>query len=189
MRNVTRWLKQHLRVEVNVTKSKVSRPNDIKYLGFGFYCKDGKWRPKPHIKSVNKLKFKLKPLFKRNWGVSLAFRIEKINEVTRGWINYFRIADMKKLMEELDQKIRLHLRIIIWKQWKKVKRRFKALMALGMKRKMAWAYANTRKGPYVTGIWLGRWIKNVYLKRKGLLTMADHYNVKHHTIQLQFVGL
>ena len=185
MASVTRWLREHLRVEVNATKSKVTKPNGMKYLGFGFYWKDGKWRPKPHIKSVQKLKYKLKPLLKRNWGVSLEYRIKKINEVTRGWINYFRIADMKKLMEAMDSNIRLHLRIVIWKQWKTIKKRVDGLRKLGMNKNWAWAYANTRKGYYVTGLWLGRWIRTKYLKTKGLLCMADHYHTKHHTIQLQ----
>ena len=185
MASVTRWLREHLRVEVNATKSKVTKPNGMKYLGFGFYRKDGKWRPKPHIKSVQKLKYKLKPLLKRNWGVSLEYRIKKINEVTRGWINYFRIADMKTLMEDMDGNIRLHLRMIIWKQWKTIKKRVEGLRKLGMSKNWAWAYANTRKGYYVTGLWLGRWIRTKYLKAKGLLSMADHYHSKHHTIQLQ----
>jgi hypothetical protein len=134
---------------------------------------------------VQKLKYKLKPLLKRNWGVSLEYRIKKINEVTRGWINYFRIADMKKLMEAMDSYIRLHLRIVIWKQWKTIKKRVDGLRKLGMNKNWAWAYANTRKGYYVTGLWLGRWIRTKYLKTKGLLCMADHYHTKHHTIQLQ----
>ena len=59
MKSVTRWLEKHLRVQVNATKTKVSRPNGIKYLGFGFYYKENEWRPKPHIKSAGKLKYKL----------------------------------------------------------------------------------------------------------------------------------
>ena len=189
MNSVTRWLKQHLRVEVNATKSKVSKPNGIKYLGFGFYRNGCEWRPRPHMKSVKKLVYKLKPLLKRNWGVSLEYRIKKINEVTRGWINYFRIADMKSIMEDLDGKIRLHLRMIIWKQWKTVRKRYLGLRRLGMSRRDAWKDANTRKGYYVIGLWLGKWIQNKHLKAKGLLSLADHYYAKHHTIQLQLSGL
>lgn len=113
MESVTKWLKQHLRVEVNAAKSKVSKPNGIKYLGFGFYYKEGKWRPKPHPKTVKKFKYKLKPLLKRNWGVSLSCRIKRINEAVRGWVNYFRIANMKTIMEQIDSNIRIHIRMII----------------------------------------------------------------------------
>ena len=92
---------------------------------------------------------------------------------------------MKTLMEDMDGNIRLHLRMIIWKQWKTIKKRVVGLRKLGMSKNWAWAYANTRKGYYVTGLWLSRWIRIKYLKAKGLLSMADHYHSKHHTIQLQ----
>ncbi len=189
MASVTRWLSQHLRVEVNATKSKVTRPNGMKYLGFGFYKNKGEWRPKPHIKSVKKLEYKLKPLLKRNWGVSLEYRIKKINEVTRGWINYFRIAYMKTKMQAMDGRIRRHLRMIIWKQWKKPKRRRIELTNLGMRKKWAARCAGSRKGYYVMSKEIGSVLTNKYLEEKGLISMADHYNKKHHTIQLQFVGL
>lgn len=91
MHSVTNWLEKHLRVKVNATKTKVARPDQCKYLGYTFFWKDGKWRPKPHIKSIQKLKSNLEPLLRRNWGVSLKYRIEKINQVTRGWLNYPKI--------------------------------------------------------------------------------------------------
>jgi len=186
MSSITRWLRDHLRVEVNATKSKVARPNDIKYLGFGFYLsKKGKWEPIPHEKSVKKLKYKLKPLLERNWGVSLDFRMKKINEVTRGWINYFRIANMTWLMGRIDGNIRLHLRMCMWKQWKKPKKKAEELVKLGASKNEAWRLANSRKGYYVIGLWLGHFIKNDCLAEKGLLSMVDHYYKKHHTIQLQ----
>lgn len=143
MNSVTKWLREHLRVEVNATKTKVAKPKDIKYLGFSFYQKEGKWKPKPHIKSVKKLEYKLKPLLKRNWGVSMEYRMKKINEVTRGWINYYRIADMKGIMVRIDSKIRLHIRMCYWKQWKTVKKRANHLYYLGMPRHWCWLYANT----------------------------------------------
>lgn len=95
MKSVTKWLKEKLKVEVNVTKTKVSRPQGIKYLGFGFYRrKDGTYRPKPHVKSIEKLKFKLRQLTVRRYSTSILARIERINMVTRGWINYFKICDI-----------------------------------------------------------------------------------------------
>lgn len=81
-----------------IEKSKVARPNEIKYLGYGFYySKSGKIKSKSHLKSIQKFKRKLKQLTKRSWSISLDSRIVKLNKVIRGWINYFRIADMKKI--------------------------------------------------------------------------------------------
>ena len=188
MNTVTKWLHEHLRVEVNATKTKVGRPNDIKYLGFGFYRQKMEWRPKPHKKSIKKLEYKLKPLLKRNWGVSMEYRMKKINEVTRGWINHYRIADMKTEMKRIDKKIRLHIRICYWKQWKTVKNRAKHLYFLGMPKYWCWLYANTRKGLYRSGKWLGRWITNKLLKQKGLLSLAVHY-AKVHTNQQPMLEL
>ena len=187
MNSVTKWLREHLRVEVNATKTKVAKPKDIKYLGFSFYQKEGKWKPKPHIKSVKKLEYKLKPLLKRNWGVSMEYRMKKINEVTRGWINYYRIADMKGIMVRIDSKIRLHIRMCYWKQWKTVKKRANHLYYLGMPRHWCWLYANTRKGYRRTAEWLGRWITNELLKQKGLLSLADHYRKVHAFQQTMLV--
>ena len=179
MASITKWLEDHLRVQVNVAKTKVTRPNDIKYLGHSFYFKENQWRPKPHLKSVNKLKYKLVPLLRRNWGVAMEYRIKKINEVTRGWINYFRICDMKTVMMKLDSWIRKHIRMIYWKQWKTVRNRANHLYRLGMPLHYCWQNANTRKSLARTARWLGSLITNDILKRSGLLCLTDHYVVKH----------
>ena len=181
MKSVTRWLEEKLRVQVNVTKTKVCRPNDTKYLGFSFYNKNGTWRPKPHLKSVQKFKDKLHGYSKRSWSVSMDYRISKLNPVIRGWINYFRICDMKTLMKELDGWLRVRIRMCIWKQWKTPQRREWGLRKLGMKPFWAHVNANSRKGIMAiasSGIMNGTVTINV-LKRKGLLSLADHYQTVH----------
>ena len=132
MKSVTRWLEEKLRVQVNVTKTKVCRPNDTKYLGFSFYKRKDKWRPKPHLKSVQKFKERLQGYSKRSWSVSMDYRISKLNPVIRGWINYFRICDMKTLMRDMDRWLRVRIRMCIWKQWKTPQRREWGLRKLGM---------------------------------------------------------
>ena len=146
MKSVTRWLEEKLRVQVNVTKTKVCRPNDTKYLGFSFYKRNGKWRPKPHLKSVQKFKQKLHGYSKRSWSVSMDDRIFKLNPVIRGWINYFRICDMKTLMKDMDKWLRVRIRMCIWKQWKTSQRREWGLRKLGMNVFWAHVNANSRKG-------------------------------------------
>ena len=146
MKSVIRWLEEKLRVQVNVTKTKVCRPNDTKYLGFSFYKRNDKWRPKPHLKSVQKFKQKLHGYSKRSWSVSMDYRISKLNLVIRGWINYFRTCDMKTLMKDMDGWLRVRIRMCIWKQWKTPNNREKALVKLGFPRWGAHRYANTRLG-------------------------------------------
>ena len=181
MKSVTRWLEEKLRVQVNVTKTKVCRPNGTKYLGFSFYNRNGKWRPKPHLKSVQKFKEKLHGYSKRSWSVSMDYRISKLNPVIRGWINYFRICDMKTLMKKMDRWLRVRIRMCIWKQWKTPRNREKALMKLGFPRWGAHRYANSRKG--CMAIAMSRIMTRAVPKRildlKGLLSLTDHYQLVH----------
>ena len=143
MESISKFIEKKLGLKVNVEKSKVARPNQIKYLGFGFYMKNKAWRPKPHIKSVQNFVRKLKQLTKRNQGMSMSTRTELLNPVIRGWINYFRIADMKSVVGYVAGHIRRRCREIIWKQWKNCRTRYSNLVKLGVHkttaRKNAWS--------------------------------------------------
>ena len=99
MLSVTKFLKERLGLKVNVTNSKVDRPNGIKYLGFGFYYDvfSHQFKAKPHQVSVKKLKGKLRQFTSRSWGVSKSYRVKKLKELIVGWVNYFKIGQMKWL--------------------------------------------------------------------------------------------
>ena len=176
MESVTRYIENKLGLIVNAEKSKVARPRDIKYLGFGFYNKKGEWKPKPHLKSVQKFKSKLKDITSRSNAVSISEKIIKLNQVIRGWINYFRIADMKRLMKEIGEHLRHRLRMCIWKYWKKPKTKYKALRKLGITEYNAYMVANTRRGYYwvASTAVLHIAISNERLKQKGLVSPLDH---------------
>ena len=183
MESVKKFIEKKLGLKVNVTKSKVTTPKNIKYLGFGFYNKNGKWRPKPHIKSIQKFKRKLKQLTKRSWSISLDERLSKLNQVIRGWINYFKTCDMKTYMIEIGEHLRHRIRVIIWKQWKKAKTRYDALVKLGIDAEQAYMVANTNKSYYwvASSIILHIAISNKRLKQRGLVFPLDHY-MKVHTV-------
>ena len=133
MENITKFIEKKLGLKVNVEKSKVARPNQIKYLGYGFYyTKTGIIKTKPHLKSIQKFKRKLKQITKRNYSISLNERIVKLNQVIRGWINYFRIADMKEQIKNITSHLNRRIRCIIWKQWKTCNHRYKCLLKLGI---------------------------------------------------------
>ena len=180
--SITKFIEKKLGLKVNAEKSKVTKPKDTKYLGFSFW-KDKKeqWRPKPHIKSFQKLKRKLKELTNRSWSISLDNRIKKINYVVRGWVNYFRIADMKKMLTKIDEHLRTRMRVIIWKQWKKTMKRYKSLRQLGVSHEIAFNCANTRKGYYQ--ICKSRYIQfainNERLRKRGLVFLLDQYEKVH----------
>lgn len=182
MTSVTKWLKEKLRVEVNATKTKVSRPDDIKYLGFGFYRNDkGIYRPKPHLKSIQKFKQKLEQETIRKNSTSIAYKISRINPIIRGWINYFRICDMKMVMRKLDGYLRTRLRMCIWKQWKLPKNRVRQLRKCGFPEWKAQAYGNCRKGIYrcAKTIMTSAVPKETFNKA-GLVSLLDYYTLKHN---------
>ena len=181
--SITKYIEKKLGLKVNAEKSKVSKPTGIKFLGYGFWvAKGGKYKPKPHLKSIQKLKRKLKQLTERRISISLDTQLQRINYVVRGWVNYFRIANMKNVLAKLDERLRTRIRVIIWKQWKKTKTRCDALVKLGMPFELAFNCANTRKG-YLQ-ICKTRYIKfainNDRLQKRGLLSLTDHY-LKVHT--------
>ena len=118
MRNISRFVEEKLGLKVNMTKSKVDKPQGLKYLGFGFYfdSRAHQFKAKPHAKSVAKFKKKMKELTCRSWGVSNSYKVEKLNQLIRGWINYFKIGSMKKLCQKLDGNIRYRLRMCVVRQ-------------------------------------------------------------------------
>lgn len=181
MESITKFIEKKLGLKVNVEKSKVARPNQIKYLGFGFYYTDaGKIKPKPHLKSIQKFKRKLKQLTKRSWSISLSDRIIKLNQVIRGWINYFKVSNMKGYMRSITSHINRRIRCIIWKQWKCSSKRIKSLMKLGCGEEKAKALAYSRKSYWNSSLYISIYITNDKLKRKGLVFPIDHY-LKVHT--------
>ena len=183
MASVTKWLKEKLRVEVNITKTKVDRPNGIKYLGFSFYKKDDDniWRPKPHIKSIKSLKKKLHDESIRSVSTTIAYKISRLNPIIRGWINYFRICDMKRYMRNLDGYLRTRLRMCIWKQWKNPKTRVKRLTQCGFPMWKAKAYGNSRKG-YMrcASTFLLSALTNEMFVRAGLVSLFNYYQLQHN---------
>ena len=182
MESITKFIEKKLGLKVNAEKSKIARPHQIKYLGFGFYyTKTGIIKPKPHLKSIQKFKRKLKQITKRSLSISLNERIIKLNQVIRGWINYFRIADMKAYMTSISEHLRRRIRCIIWKQWKIPRKRIPSLVKLGANIEQAKAIAFSRKSYWNTSMFIGIYITNESLKKKGLVSPLDHY-LKIHTV-------
>ena len=182
LESITKFIEKKLGLKVNAEKSKVTRPTKTKYLGFSFWrdTKE-KWKPKPHLKSYQKIKRKLKQLTCRRISISLDERIKQINYAVRGWVNYFRIANMKNAIQEIDEHLRTRIRVIIWKQWKKASRKEKALLQLGIKPDIAHNLANTSKGYQLVAKtdWLKFAINVERLRKRGLIFLSDQYQKVH----------
>lgn len=180
MASITKFIEEDLKLKVNKDKSKVDRPWKLKYLGFTFYPKKGEMGIKVHQNSVKKLKSKLKEITGRSNAMSMELRAVKLRQVIVGWVNYFKLADMKSMLKTLDEWLRRRIRLCYWKQWKRIKTKHDNLKRLGINEYKAWEYANTRKGywrishsPVLT-----RSLTNKYLREKGFITLTEKFMIR-----------
>lgn len=183
MHTITTWIERKLGLKVNATKTHVSRPSKLKYLGFGFYKnpQTGKWASRPDESSVEKFTRKLKQLCKRSWSISMDKRISLLNPVIRGWINYFAIGSMKVKIADIDAHLRTMLRKVIWKQWKTPSKRAWGLRKLGVDNNMARliSYCGDRYEWVVRRTCVAKCISKEILSRKGLVSCLDYYLIRH----------
>jgi RNA-directed DNA polymerase len=145
--SITRFLTVRLKLRVNVEKSAVARPWDRKFLGYSMtFHSQPRLKVAPSV--VDRLKAKLRELFRAGRGRNVRTQIEELTPVLRGWVNYFKLAEVKGIFEELDGWIRRKLRRILWRQWKKPKTRAKNLMKYGLGKERAWKSATNGRGPW-----------------------------------------
>ena len=177
MENITKFIEKKLRLKVNRKKSKVDRPWRIKYLGFSFYQTKGKVEIRIHPKSIEKFKDKIREITSRSNAKSMETRFLKLKQVIRGWANYFKIANMKKIAQKLDEWIRRRIRMCYWKQWKKIKTKYDNLVRLGIEHDKAWQFANTRKSYWriSNSLVLAKSLNNKTLERLGYLSLSSVY--------------
>ena len=156
MKSISSWLERKLFLKVSAAKTKVVRPKDSNFLGFTFVkSKDG-WKCKPMDDRKKRLYSKCRAVLIRRKAVAvpLSVTFKRVNEIVRGWINYFRISSMKMFMKEFGQWLRHKIRVIILKQWKKPLRVYKNLMYMNKKQRCGFSHedifkvANSRKGLY-----------------------------------------
>ena len=180
--SIKAYLETELKLKVNESKSAVASPTRRKFLGFSFYYKKGGIPGiRIHPRSIQRLREKVRRVTNRNWGVSMEYRLKKLAEITNGWVNYFGVADGANQLQRLDEWIRRRLRACIWKQWKKVKTRYKNLQKLGIDKSKAWEFANTRKGYWriSNSPILSRTITNYRLEKRGFKSLVNRYHVVH----------
>lgn len=176
------FLKNKLKLSINREKSGIRKPVQFKLLGYKFvptYKKGDKGTYQLVVsgKGWGSLKRALKGVTRKTTPGTFDERIKKLKEVHRGWINYFRMASMQSKLKELDSWVRNRLRYCIWTDWKKLERKRKNLMRLGIPQGQAYAWSRTRMGGWavaqspimVTTVTLRR------LMEKGYESMLDYY--------------
>ncbi|WP_088805162.1 group II intron reverse transcriptase/maturase, partial [Streptococcus pneumoniae] len=181
MYSVSRFIEKRLGLKVNMTKTKITRPRELKYLGFGFWKSSDGWKSRPHQDSVRRFKFKLKKLTQRKWSIELTRRIEQLNLSIRGWINYFSLGNMKSIVASIDERLRTRLRVIIWKQWKKKSRRLWGLLKLGVPKWIADKVSGWGDHYQLVAqkSVLKRAISKPVLEKRGLVSCLDYYLERH----------
>jgi len=177
LKNIIPFIEGKLFLKVNRKKTTVAHVSKVKYLGYSFYRNKGKCRFRVHTKSVAKMKNKIRELTDRNNGMSNAKREEKYQQFVRGWVNYFKLADMKNLLKDTDEWARRRIRAVYWKQWKKIKTKYRMLKALGMDHWKAKELACSRKGCWRMAQVLNQIFSNKIIAKLGYIPMLDYYLV------------
>jgi group II intron reverse transcriptase/maturase len=177
LESITRFIEGKLFLRVNREKSKVCYIREVKFLGYSFYKYKGKGRLRIHPKSVQKMKAKIKELTSRSNGWGNERRKEALRRYITGWVQYFKLADMDRLLVITDEWYRRRIRMVIWKQWKRIRTRLKNLIKLGINKSKAWEWANTRKGYWrIAGSYiLSRTITNDKLREAGYVFFSEYY--------------
>jgi RNA-directed DNA polymerase len=174
MKSVTEFLSEHLRLKVNAEKSAVARPWERKFLGYSMT-----WHKQPRLKvapeSVRRLKAKVRTILREGRGRSLSKVVEDLNRLLRGWVQYFRLAEVKGVFDELDGWLRRKLRCLLWRQWKRPFTRAKSLMKRGLEKLRAWRSATNGRGAWwnAGASHMNEAFPKSYFDRQGLISLLD----------------
>jgi RNA-directed DNA polymerase len=177
--NIVPYIENKLFLKVNREKTTTAFVSKIKFLGYSFYVNKGEGRLRVHPKSIAKMKERVRTLTSRSNGWGYARRKEALRQYITGWVNYFKLAEMKMLLLRVDEWYRRRLRMMIWKQWKRIRTRVRNLMKLGIERYMALQWANTRKGYWHTANSriLHCSITSDRLRTAGYIFFSDYYRL------------
>ena len=171
LESTKRFLSKHLKLSLNEKKSRVVPCDSCKFLGFTFRGIKIVW----HDSSHTRFKYRVKKLTGRSWGVSMEYRLKKLNEFLRGWMHYYGLSQHYRPIPGIDQWIRRRLRMCFWKQWCRPRTRIRNLLQLGAPKLHA-----IRTGLSSKGYWhLSRTLAtqsgmtNHWLKKLGLVSVRD----------------
>ena len=181
MVSVTRFLAERLRLTVNAAKSAVDRPWNRSFLGYSM-TSHMKPRLKVAAKSVDRLRDKLRATFRQGRGRTVGRTVEALTPILCGWINYFQLAQVKGIFEELDGWLRRKLRCILWRQWKRPKTRARKLMARGLEEARAWTSVYNGRGPWwnAGASHMNDACRRAYFETLGLISLLDQHRRLHH---------
>ena len=169
------FIEKKLFLKVNREKTSVTHISKVKYLGYGFYRHKGECRFKVHKKSLAKMKNRLRAITNRSKAISNEERPLILKRYVIGWVNYFKLADMKNLLMKMDEWLRRRIRAIYWKQWKKVKTRCRMIRQYNLPDWKVHELANCRKGIWRAALMLNQILTNKEIARQGYISLTSYY--------------
>jgi len=178
MKSITTFLKVKLRLKVNLQKSAVDISDKRKLLGFNLYHYHERIRIRIAPQIIKRFKIKIHQITSRSNGQNIIKRILRLNLYLRGWIQYFSLSDTPCILQRLEGWIRRRLRMCLWKQWKKIRTKYRNLIKLGLPDWAALRLANTRKAYWhIAGDSLNSVLPNAYWANLGLMSLTNRYCV------------
>lgn len=177
LEHITPYIEGRLFLKVNREKTVVAYASKIKFLGYGFYKGSQGFRMRVHKKSVKKMEDKVRELTDRRHLETKEKWTQKLKRYVTGWVNYFKLADMKTLLQRTDEWLRRRIRLVFWKRWKKTRTKYVNLRKLGLGHDDALKMANTRKGLWHTVLSpeIHRAISNARLVKTGFTFFSTYY--------------
>jgi group II intron reverse transcriptase/maturase len=175
--SITQFIESKLKLRVNREKTESAYVGRLKFLGYGFYIRNGKCRLRLHQKSEAKMRRHLKSITSRSNGMGYVRRKEALKEYLRGWTEYYNLADMGSKVKEIDQWLRRRIRMCIWKAWKRPRTRVANLIRCGVPKQKAYEWGNTSKGYWhIANSWIAtRAMPDDALHRAGYAWIGCYY--------------
>ena len=177
MESIRNFLQKRLKLKVNEEKSCVDRLWKLKYLGFSMYKNKGRVLVRLAPQTIERVKNKIREFTSRSKPVGMEERIKRINAYMGGWMRYFALAETPSVFESIEGWMRRRLRMCLWKQWKRVRTRYRELRALGLPEEVVHQFANARKGPWrMSHGPMNRALGNTYWEAQGLMSLTARYH-------------
>jgi RNA-directed DNA polymerase len=178
--SIIKFIEFDLLLKVNREKTKISRPHESYLLGFSFYQTKGRYEIRISPKSVHRVKAKCKVITRSSDPKSETLKLIKLDEIIHGWVNYFKIANAKSIMEKLDEMIRTRLRISTWRRWKRIRTKVTNLLKLGIEKSKAYMWGNTSKGAcrIAHSPILKRTLDIKYFRKRGYIGFYNYWQTE-----------
>jgi RNA-directed DNA polymerase len=175
--NIIKFLEGDLLLKVNREKTRISRAYESYLLGFSFYQMKGRYEIRVSPKSVNRVKTKCKEITRSSDPTSESLKLTKLDDLIRGWVNYFKIANAKSIMAKLDELVRSRLRISTWRRWKRIRTKVTNLLKLGLGELKAYMWGNTSKGAcrVAHSPILKRTLDMKYFRKRGYIGFYNYW--------------